>query len=271
MAADRVTSRAFLYIVAATERPDQVTCRVPWEVDGRFVFFGPCKRRLREELRKLLGSRDSALPPGPMFLIGFSPSNSRQDRRVLWAGRIARLMTFGEAYASLEGSVYAAMRRDRQSPLHVKPVAAGGRLIGYEHRSELHAKDDEWILDLVKRRGSPAVALEGKRLLMRDGIERAEAFPRDLCAVCDNLFFARGREGLLVDDELVALLRRAQPGAQVNEYAIFGRRRDGSADGKTGSYLELTGAIVDEILAWIAARSPAASATEAARGATVRC
>lgn len=266
-----MTPRGFLYIVAATDRPDQITCRVPWKVSERAIVFGPCKKRLREELRKLLGIRKSATPPSPILLVGFSPSNPRSVRRVLWAGRITRLMTFAEAYARLDGPTYADMLRNTKSPLHVKPVVVGKRVIGYEHRSKLHAKEDEWILDLVKTRRSRDVRLEGRRLLIRNGLERAEAFPRDVCAVCDNLFFARGREGLIVDDELVGILRRAQPGVDIDRYAIFGYRKDGSADGKTGSYVEVSGHAVEEIIAWIADRARTARTLAPARHAPVRC
>jgi hypothetical protein len=264
-------ARAFLYIVAATERPDQVTCRVPWEVNEHEVFFGPCKKRLREELRQLLGTRDSMAPAAPIWLIGFSPSNSRPDRRVLWAGRITRLMTFGEAYARLEGAAYARMRADEQSPLHVKPIIAKNQLIGYEHRSQLHAKRDAWVLDLVKNRESKAIRVQGRQLVIQNGFQRAEALPRDICASCDNLFFARGREGLIVDGDLVAILQRAQSSTKIGRYAIFGRRRDGSANGKTGGYLEVHGCLVDDIVAWITERAPKASKTTLDRHATVRC
>ena len=48
--------RAFLYVVSASKSADEVSCRVPWRVDDREVFFGPCKKRLREkEFRKWLG------------------------------------------------------------------------------------------------------------------------------------------------------------------------------------------------------------------------
>jgi hypothetical protein len=178
---------------------------------------------------------------------------------------------FAEAYGSLDGPAYSPMRGDRQSPLHVRPVVVGGKVAGYEHRSGLHAEDDAWILDLVKNRRSPNVRLEGKRLLIRNGLERVDAFPRDVCAVCDNLFFARRREGLVVDDELIVIFRRAQPGVDIDRYAIFGYRKDGSADGKTGSYVEVSGHAVDEIIAWIADPARRARTLAPARHARVRC
>jgi hypothetical protein len=122
--------RFFLYIVAASPDPDGVQCPVPFEVDPDETFFGPCKKPIRELLRK------ESLGPG-------------RDR--------------GEA--------------------------------------------------------------------VRDT-------------------FARGR-GLDVDQDLVDILARAQPGRRIDEYAVFGYREDGSADGRTGSYLEMDGELARDLAGWV--------------------
>jgi hypothetical protein len=264
------TPRAFLYIVKAT-KPDGITCRVPWEVDEQEIFFGPCKKRLREKLRELLGTRESVAPSSPIWLIGFNPSNMAHIGRVLWAGRIKRLMTFSEAYSTLNGPKYKNMRDNKESPLHVRPIMDEDELIGYERRSELHAKNDEWILDLRKSRTGPDVRLRGKQLLIQKG-QRAEVFPRDVCAICDNLFFAHVGEGLAVDEALVASLRRAQRIDEIDEYAVFGKRKDGKRDGKRGSYVEVNdGRLVNEIVAWIKKYAQTARSVAAVQDATVCC
>ncbi len=47
-----MTTRLFLYVVSASDNPERVECRVPWMVDSEQIFFGPCKKRLRERFRR---------------------------------------------------------------------------------------------------------------------------------------------------------------------------------------------------------------------------
>lgn len=44
--------RVWLYVLNSSKDPDNVGCVVPWLVDEDLIYFGPCKRRLRERLRK---------------------------------------------------------------------------------------------------------------------------------------------------------------------------------------------------------------------------
>lgn len=59
------------------------------------------------------------------------------------------------------------MRAHDQSPLHVKPIIDKNQIVGYEHRSQLHAKRNAWVLDLVKNRESEDVRVQGNQLVIR--------------------------------------------------------------------------------------------------------
>ena len=39
------------YIVAGSGDPDRIECAVPYRIDDREIFFGPCKKALREWMR----------------------------------------------------------------------------------------------------------------------------------------------------------------------------------------------------------------------------
>lgn len=249
-------SRALLYIIKSTRSADSVTCQVPWEVDDQEVFFGPCKKRLRENLAQILAGRNETYIDERLFLVGFNPANRQRQRNVLWAGRAVRLMTFAAAYRKLTGPRYREMRSHANSPLHVKPLYEDGKMVGYEHRNSLHKENNDWTLDLEAARRTPGVYLEGNRLMLQRGVSPQEAFRRDACALCENICFARGRGcAITVDAEAVDILQRAQPLERVDDYAIFGYRQDNSADGLTGSYLPLSGKCADKFIQWIQRRA----------------
>lgn len=251
-------AEAFVYIVAsAGPDPDRITkCAVPWRVDDQEIFFGPCKKRIREELRSRFLSEtvDDASPDEDIYLVGLNPSNASGRRTVLWAGRVARVMTYQRAHEVLAGPRYAAMRSNAHSPLHVTPIIEEGDLVGYAHNSLQHAKGDAWVLDLVKRASDGAVAHIGDRLMLADARTDWDGFPRDVCFLLENLFFATGR-AIDVDEEAADIFRQAQPDvADVNPYAVFGYRRDGSVNGLTGSSLKLESPLADQLVDWIRTR-----------------
>lgn len=269
-------AQAFLYVVKDAAGRDYVFnrgkgCTVPWRIDDEEVFFGPCKKRLREILAK---ARLQGKDLRDTFIVGVSPGNSSRSRTVLWAGRIKRLMTFAEAYTALQAEKYQKMRRNNNSPLHLKPIEDRGRLVGYEHYGDLHSGDASaqcatppWVDDLVSSRPpqNPDVRIEGRdRLFVQGDANPAEAFPRDVCALCTNMFFAYpgGPGALEVDQDLVAILQRAQPNKPIDCYAIFGYRKDRSAEGMTGRYLLLAGADAEMVTGWISSRARAAAKRE---------
>jgi hypothetical protein len=84
-----------------------------------------------------------------------------------------------------------------------------GELRGYKHVSQFH--EGVWAMDLVNSMRSKAVEFANDCLLLRPDTSSWEGFPRDACALCENIFFARGC-GLAIDAEVLEILRQTQPG-----------------------------------------------------------
>jgi hypothetical protein len=44
-------STVIIYVVGATKDANNVKCPVPWRVNNKEIFFGPCKKNLRSALK----------------------------------------------------------------------------------------------------------------------------------------------------------------------------------------------------------------------------
>ena len=212
-------------------------------------------------------STESTEPADDVYVVGFNGSNSSRIRKILWIGKLKRVLTFSAAWHLTEHDRrYEQMRAWTSSPLHVGPVIERGRLVGYEHRSEMHA--DKWVEDLVKSKDSPHVTVSGNRLMLRKHASAWEGLPLDVCMFFQNLFFANGC-GLAIDDDLVSILQAAQPWHNVDDYGVFGYTARG-ADGKRGGHLPLTGERAGEFVDWVRRMRSvsSSSSTEALRGRT---
>jgi len=245
-----------MYTVAASSQPDHIYCRVPWRVDEHLIFFGPCKKRMRERLRRqFLGEGISHVQTNDdLFIVGVNGSNKEKIRKVVWAGRLSEVMTFAEADRRLRGDRFRKLREHRLSPFHVRPIMKNGELIGYEHVSDEHIKGGEWILDLMSPSAKPNVRVEERKLILRQGTPW-QAFDRDCCMLLENRFFALG-QGIEFDEVALEILRQAQPEKSgIDRYAIFGRTASGQADGLRGWFLEITGHLANRFIAWLKDRS----------------
>ena len=254
-------TKLFLYVVSASPNPDDVECLVPYSISHKEIFFGPCKKRLRKKLRdQYLETSNDVIPNESIFVVGVNGSNPEKCRKIIWAGRIIRLMTFEVAYNELTASKYQQMRRENKSPLHAKPLYDDtGKFKGYEHCSLMHKKDDNWILDFVTHKNNRHVQLESKQLLLTPIESRHQALLRDCCFLLDSIFFAQG-VGIPITSKILDMLKESQPERKdIDEYAIFGRRSDGSADGRTGRWLEVTGENAEELVHLIGDNIPATS------------
>jgi hypothetical protein len=182
----------FLYIMAASSDPDNVECVVPYPIDDTEIFFGPCKRLLRKELRdRYLKTSNDVRLEDDVFIVGVNGNNRQRCRKIVWAGRVAHLMTFETAYKKLTHTKYQEMREMDNSPLHVKPLYRDdGTFRGYEHCSSLHGEDDIWVRDFGHN--NPHVQKRGKQLLLAPNANRHQAFPRDCCLLLERVFFADG-------------------------------------------------------------------------------
>src|SRR5947209_15224903 len=113
------------------QRPRQGPCVVPWLVDEDLIYFGPCKRRLRERLRKeyLTGGRTHCTVNDDLYIVSVNGSNAKRVRKVVSSGKLSEVMTFAEAAGRLDGSRFSEVRNELMSPLHVRPVIEGGNLV----------------------------------------------------------------------------------------------------------------------------------------------
>lgn len=266
--------KVFVYVVAASKNPDAVECVVPYEVDKDLIFFGPCKKRLRENFYKwylrnsLNGEAD--VSSENLYVVGVNGSNAEKKRKIVWTGRVLKILTFERAYhcISLDKRFKEMMQR-QDSPLHLEPIYDSRKtFIGYRLRSSEHEKNDEWILDVIKKKNDPNVEIKNKSLILRDPSKRKEIFLRDCCFFCKNIFFAN-EKGIDIDAHILNIFKYAQPNkGGVDNYAIFGLRKDGSADGLTGSYLEIGSLLARNLIDIIAKKSVVQNSP---RRGTYRC
>jgi hypothetical protein len=102
-----------------------------------------------------------------LYIVGANASNSQHVRKVVWAGKLREVMTFAEAFKRLKGERFANMRGHQLSPLHVRPVEKDRKLIGYEHRSQEHIDENDWISDLITDKDS--VRVDGRTITIVHG------------------------------------------------------------------------------------------------------
>src|SRR5437868_11105850 len=120
-------TRVWIYVLNASKHPDRIDCAVPWLVDQAVIFFGPCKIRMRRQLRWEYLTEDCAYRTvtddlDDLYIVGVNGSNKEKTRKVVWAGRLSAVMTFAEAYTRLNGTRFRKLRASANSPLHVRPV-----------------------------------------------------------------------------------------------------------------------------------------------------
>lgn len=130
----------FIYILRSVNRnyDQKHFCNVPTFWNGR-LFFGPCKVAIRQKMQ----SGD--------YIFGISSSKTN-PRRIIFATKIAELITFAAAYHRFpELRAEPQGEKGQKGPIHVKPVSRPGRpfpLCNYEHiNGAMH--DDRWEKDLA--------------------------------------------------------------------------------------------------------------------------
>lgn len=253
-------TQLWLYVVASSSDPNSVRCKVPWRVDHELIFFGPCKKHMRERLRRQflgpnLSHSDTSGNTDRMFIVGINGSNPQRLRKVIWAGRLSEVMTFAKANSRLRGSRFRKLRMDSESPLHVQPIDDGsGNVVGYRHVSKQHIAHGAWVSDLVSSNALRNVRLEGREVITGRGTTW-EVFDRDCCLLLENEFFAQGK-GIEFDEEALSILRRMQPTKSgIDRYAVFGRAPTGQANGLRGTFLAVSGELADRFVVWLKDRS----------------
>jgi len=228
----------FLYILASSHDPDNIECPVPYLVNDTTIFFGPCKKLLREWLYSnyLTKSDDySFADHEDIFVVGANGSNPQRKRKIVWAGRITRVMTFEIAYNERESLGFQKMLQEHLSPLHVQPIY-NNAFIGYKHISSLH--ESCWVSDLTRNkvaRLTSQVHMDKGNILLKQGIDRHQVFTRDCCFLCENIFFAH-EAGIQITEKMLDLLKQVQRDKEkeIDDYAIFGKQKNGNAEGLRG-------------------------------------
>jgi len=51
--------KVWIYLLAASSDPNFIKCAVPYKVDNSLIFFGPCKKRMREQFHDELIKNNS--------------------------------------------------------------------------------------------------------------------------------------------------------------------------------------------------------------------
>ncbi|MCC6864964.1 MAG: hypothetical protein IT280_02260 [Ignavibacteria bacterium] len=245
----------YVYILGASANPDFIECKVPFKINSNEIFFGPCKKRLRQALReKFLNklTRGLYIPNEDIFFVGLNSSNTIKTRKIVWAGRIMKMMTFGKAYNYLKGNKYKKLRLNNMSPLHLKPIYKDSKLIAYEFLKTLHI--DNWISDIISKLNSK-IEYEGNEIYVKEKYSAFETFDRDICFIFENIFFADYR-GINIDTEILNIFKQAQSDTKnIDNYAIFGKQKNGAAIGKIGSWLELNDTLTEKIILLINERA----------------
>lgn len=247
--------KVFVYVVSASKNPNDVECVVPYEVNNDLIFFGPCKKRLRENFyEKYLkdspnGEKD--VSSEDLYVIGVNGSNQEKDRKIIWAGKVQKVLTFEKAYhSSSSDERFKEMMQRQDSPLHLKPIYDNKEtFIGYRLRSSEHEDDNKWVLDVAKKKDDPRIEIKNKSLILKDPSRRKEIFLRDCCFLCDNIFFAKGK-GIDIDDEILNILKKAPKNKKdgMDHYAIFGLTANGSAYGFPGWWLDIDGKLAENLV-----------------------
>jgi len=257
----------YLYILGASHDADRVT-GVPWCVDEQEIFFGPCKKGIRQALRRkiLRPEVDRAPAQEEIWIAGFNatPTKGPRVRKLLWAGRITEGMSFGRAWLDLKGPRYQKMREyEKGSPLNVEPIDGEGCPRGYRFREGgEHKEGSGWLDDVLtpaaKRRASESGFVSENEVLLPHSVSWWEGFPRDFCMLLENHYFANlHNAGLAIDDDLLKILRDGQPERTgIDQFAIFGQQRSGTVDGRKGGALVLKGDLASRFVEWLGQTSP---------------
>lgn len=247
-------TKVWIYTVASSSHPNGVTCWVPWRIDEDLIFFGPCKCRIRERLRREYlnphCSYNEVKTGDDLFIVGINGSNKDRKRRIIWVGKLFAVMTFAEAEKRLKGERFRELRNPH-SPLHVHPKKNGDELIGYDHVTDYHIKGDEWVADLVSPSARRNTHQQRGSLTLKQGQTAWEVFDRDCCMLLENRFFAQG-QGVDFDGEALKILKEAQPERSgIDDYAVFGLTKSKQVDGRKGNYLAIDGELANRFVKWL--------------------
>ncbi|MEJ2249558.1 MAG: hypothetical protein P8Y97_07855 [Candidatus Lokiarchaeota archaeon] len=102
--------RLYLYILGSDNEEDRIKTAVPYKINENELFFGPCKKGIREELWKefLKGNREKVNLEEKnieIYLVGINPAKVKnKPRKLLFAGKIKEIFTFKAAWNNYANS-----------------------------------------------------------------------------------------------------------------------------------------------------------------------
>jgi len=241
----------YIYILGSGNiyngKNDAVSSLVPYKINEKELFFGPCKRKIREEIKKTyLKNLDyiySNQLNSDIYLIGINPNiqGSGEIRQLLFGGKVQEIFTFKYAWEKynkaskninqVKKMIYGTKnilfgcghekkenlidnKQEIQSPLHLKPIIKEKKYIGYEHRTKMHEKD--WIRDIltdneqIKLRRIKDVDLVIQQNKIKKQIDELQLdFGRDCCFSLENIFFSDKRDPhpIPLDDTFFTLIK----------------------------------------------------------------
>ena len=236
----------YLYILGDDNKWNRISTPVPYRINENKSFFGPCKKPIRESIKKkFLKDNEKVDLKGEkcnheIFISGINPAKKDEIRELLFAGKIEELFTFRYAW----NHYHEMGKRDKKikemingiegkkkdigkkfSPLHLKPIEEGGK-IGYEHVTDEH---DDWIYDLLSNTEINAY----KRILNVEHLKKKDkflkyikdknikkkifknekeriTFQRDCCFSVENIFFSHRDNNyttIQLDNEFLQIIR----------------------------------------------------------------
>lgn len=197
----------YLYILGSKNKADRISTLVPFRINDEEIFYGPCKKSIRGEIRKLFPSRDIIYPEREnyeIYLVGINPAKGKKERKVprsiLFAGKIKKIFTFESAWKyynnrAVNDENLAKMINgiENLSPLHLEPKydKNNGKFIGYKHRTKEHKR--KWLEDILSQNEKRNLTKEEENSIYENDeiiLNEQLQFERDCCFELDNIFLS---------------------------------------------------------------------------------
>ena len=248
-----MSTTIFAYILASSSNPDKIDCVVPWRVNENEIFFGPCKKRLRKYLKReyLKDSEEVNVDEHNLYIIGFNGANSKNERKIVWLGKIEKLCTFKKAFEiTSKEHKYKKMFEYSSSPVNLEPIFdLNNNHCGYKIKGEEHKSGNAWLGDFSSKRNKIYNQTD-------NGYHFAvnEKNDLDLCIFLKNIHFAKNSSGIKIDDTILQLLHSDQIQSEgIDKYNVFGVDKNGKTKGLAGSYLTTKNPFAHELVEYIKA------------------
>ena len=217
----------YLYILGQKNDRDIVSTPVPYRINEEEIFFGPCKKLIREEIRSLFPSREIInleRENYEIYLVGINPAKDKKEdnipRNFLFAGKIRKIFTFEQAWKyyynrqDTDGNIAEMIEGIQNfSSLHLEPQydKNNEKFIGYKHRTDEHK--DKWLEDLLSKNEINQLTKEEINKIYRNNevlTNNHLKFERDCCFELKNIFFSYKNHicPIQLDDTFIDLIRK---------------------------------------------------------------